>query len=80
MKNYVKKTLQKLLHNAPSRAQHAPHTWTTPTYGQTRQYAPPPDTTTILNTQGIKRVQKVVGSFYTTHERSITQSLLLSMK
>ena len=34
-----------------------------PSYGHNRQFAPSEDTTTFLDKQGIKRVQKVVGSF-----------------
>ena len=63
MTNYVTKTLKKLLHKASTRAQHAPHLWTTPKYGQKRQYATPPDTSAVLDSNGIKTVQKVVGSF-----------------
>ena len=63
MGNHAYKTLKKLLHNKPTRAQHAPRTLSTPCYGQTRQFALPPDTTRILNENETKYVQKVVGSF-----------------
>ena len=63
MTNYVKKTLKKLRHTTPTRAQHAPHTWSTPTYGQTRQFATPSDTSNILDKNDTKYVQQVVGSF-----------------
>ena len=55
MKTYVNKTLRKLLHKKPSRAQHAPHKWSTPIYGQTRQFATPPDTSEILDTVKTKQ-------------------------
>ena len=68
MIKYLSKTLKRLLHKAPSRAQHAPHLWTTPKYGQKRQYVTPPDTSAILDSKGIKTVQKVVGSFLIRHD------------
>ena len=63
MNNFVEKTLKKLQHKPATRKQHAPHQWTTPIYGHNRQFAPPPDTTEILDKNGTKYVQRVVGSF-----------------
>ena len=54
------KYFKKLLHTPSHRAQHAPHEWTTPTYGQARQYATPPNTTKKLDKKGQKHVQRVV--------------------
>ena len=56
MNNHVKNTLKKLQHTPLHQAQHAPHEWTTPTYGQTRQYVTPPDTTKQLDKKGQKHV------------------------
>ena len=65
MSNFVAKALHKLLHCfPPTRAQHAPYSWTTPMHGQTRQFATPPDTSTFLDPNGMKYVQKVVSSFF----------------
>ena len=66
MNKFVLKKLTKLLHKPPTRKQHAPHQWQLPAYGQSRQFAPPPDTSDILDAKGIKIVQRVVSSFYTT--------------
>ena len=38
---YVTKVLHKFQHLAPKKPQYAPHTWTSPTYGQKIQYALP---------------------------------------
>ena len=38
MEDYVILALQKLQHKFPKRPQLAPHEWTEPIYGQTRQY------------------------------------------
>ena len=78
MNNYVKHTLKKLQHASSHRAQHVPHKWTTPTYGQTRQYATPPDTTKQLDKKGQKHVQRVVGSFL-YYARSIDNTIITAL-
>ncbi len=37
--------------------------WYQYTYGQNRQFAPPKDTTALLDKAGIKHTQQTVGSF-----------------
>ena len=44
MSKYVTKTLHKFQHPNPKRAQYAPHQWTRPNYGATKQLATPLDT------------------------------------
>ena len=78
MKNYINKTLKKLLHPKPLHAQHAPHTWSTPMYGQTRQFATPPDTTKSLDKYGTKYVQQVVGSFL-YYARAIDKTIITAL-
>ena len=43
MPNYVTKELHKFQHPTPKRAQYAPHQWTRPNYGATKQLATPLD-------------------------------------
>ena len=44
MPNYVTKALQTFQHPTPKRAPYAPHQWTQPNYGATKQLATPLDT------------------------------------
>ena len=62
MPDYVPKALLTLRHPAPTRAQHSPHRWTAPVYGQKTQFAPS-DLSPLLDKLGIKRVQQVSGLF-----------------
>ena len=75
---FVIKTLQRLRHIFPSRLQYAPHQWTVPIYGQNRQYAKPLDWSPKLDTEGIKRVQSIVGSFL-YYARAIDNTILVAL-
>jgi hypothetical protein len=62
MPKFVDKGRSKYQHSSPKFAQHAPHLWSTPVYGQKVQYAPT-DTSSLLNKKGTTRVQGVSGTF-----------------
>jgi hypothetical protein len=62
MPTYVSKSLAKFHHSKPTSAQHAPHQWSQPVYGQKIQYANE-DTTSLLNKTDTQRVQSVSGTF-----------------
>jgi hypothetical protein len=62
MPNYVAKALSKFDHSKPKTAQHAPHRWAQPIYGQKVQYANT-DTSPLLDKKGTQRVQSVSGTF-----------------
>ena len=49
MLKYIMKALQKILHIAPTRNQHAPHRWTESAYGQKVQYDLPECTLSLLD-------------------------------
>ena len=61
MPGYISETLTRFQHVARRRAQHSPHEWRIPKYGQKTQYAEddnsPPVTMTIK-----KHIQQVFGS------------------
>jgi hypothetical protein len=62
MPNYVSKALAKFQHTKPKLAQHGPHQWSKPLYGQKSQYANS-DESPPLNTKNTQRVQSVSGTF-----------------
>ena len=73
--NYVKKTLNKLNYQCSTKRQLAPHKWQIPIYGKNRQMATPEDMTIPLDSNGIKYVQKAVGSFL-YYARAIDNTIL----
>ena len=75
MPNYIKNLLHKLQHRVKVSPQCAPHTWTEPAFGKTRQYAKLPSTLPILDKQGKRYVQSVVGSLL-YYSRAIDVTML----
>ena len=63
MPKYVTKALQKFQHTTPKRAQYAPHQWTRPHYGATKQLATPLDTSPQIPEVIKRRIQKIIGTF-----------------
>ena len=63
MPGYIAKALHKFQHLGPKKPQYSPHAWLTPTYGQKVYYALPPETLTLLDKKGTKRVQSITGNF-----------------
>jgi hypothetical protein len=64
MPGYVTKTLHRFNHKTPTRPQHSPHPWTTPTYGAKVQFAPTPSTPPLVIDKKEKtRVQAITGTF-----------------
>ena len=59
--DYVRKALHEFQHLEPRRPTHSPSKWTAPAYGSRIQYAKPPDTSPLLDADGINHVQRVVG-------------------
>jgi hypothetical protein len=62
MPKFVDKGRTKYQHPSPKFAQHAPHLWAKPIYGQKVQYATA-DTSELLDKKGTTRVQGVAGTF-----------------
>ena len=62
MPGYIIKVLRKFQHKIPARLQHAPHKWTEPVYGSTRQYAISKDEDPLLAPKDITTVQQIVGN------------------
>ena len=63
MTNYENKALRKFQHPTPKRAQYAPHQWTLPNYGATKQLATPLDNSPPIPEEQKHRIQKIIGTF-----------------
>ena len=61
MPEYIPKAMIRLNHPAPKKPQYAPQSWTAPAYGQQLQMAPDPEYSGLLDQQGTKFIQTVVG-------------------
>ena len=79
MPGYIAKVLHKFHHllpsKTPTRKQHAPHEWTEPVYGKTRQYAIEKDNDSVIHPQDIKMVQQISGNLL-YYARTIESSIL----
>ena len=62
MPKYLQTALLKSQHPAPKRPQHAPHSWTKPTYGAHVQYVQEDDSSPLLPAKTINLVQQIVGT------------------
>ena len=63
MHMYVKKTLKKYNHPSPVRPQYSPHRWNKPVYGNKIQMATEEPKTSLLDKDGKRRIQSIVGTF-----------------
>ena len=78
MKDYVKKTLNKLNYKCTTSRQLAPHKWTIPTYTKDRQFPQPQDTSALIDKKGIKYVQRTIGSFL-YYGRAVDNTILTAL-
>ena len=60
MPKYVTKSLHKFQNTTPKRTQYAPHQWTRPKYGATKQLATPLDTSPPIPEERKRRIQKLL--------------------
>jgi hypothetical protein len=77
MPAYVPKALLNLRHPTPTNAQHAPHRWTVPVYGQKTQLATT-DISPLLDKIGIQRVQQISGTFL-YYSRSCDPTIIVAL-
>jgi hypothetical protein len=61
MPGYIARALQRFVHPAPERPEHAPHAWAAPAYGSRQQFATM-DTSPAVDLKDTKRVQEVLGT------------------
>ena len=62
MPKYVTRSLHKFQHPTPKCAQYAPHQWTHPNYGATKELATSLDTSLPIPEEQKRRIQKKVGT------------------
>ena len=63
MPTYIARALKKFQHPTPLRAQHSPHTWNKPAYGNKIQYAIQNEHEDKLDQKGKQRIYSIVGTF-----------------
>jgi hypothetical protein len=78
MPGYIIAVLKKFLHQWSSRAQHSPHRHNPKQYGVTIQLTDEPDLTALLPLEGIKRIQKIVGTLL-YYARAVDSTMLVSL-
>ena len=78
MSGYIKKQLAKYQKLAPKKLQHCPYKPQEKKYGKAAQEPIPRDTSPLLNTSKVKRVQRVVGSIL-YYARAVDLSMLMAL-
>jgi hypothetical protein len=62
MPGYIKAALHKYQHSAPSRPEHAPHTWNPPIYGAKTQFVNETTPKPALSDKDVNRLQQLTGT------------------
>jgi hypothetical protein len=78
MNSYINTLLIKYNHPRPKKPQHAPHAHREIIYGAKEQLLPDADTSPLLNDEGVKRIQGVVGSLL-YYARAVDNKLLATL-
>ena len=79
MPDYVTTALKIFQHPTPTKAQHAPHPWVEPIYGQKVQLAEDKDESELLNPKEVNNVQKIIRKFY-YYARAIYHTMLVALE
>jgi hypothetical protein len=62
MPGYIKAALHKYQHAAPTRPEHAPHTWNPPVYGAKTQYVEDENNSPALSAKDVNKLQQLTGT------------------
>jgi hypothetical protein len=62
MPNYIQQALHNFQHDSPSRPQHAPYPWQSPSFETKIQLTLPPDNTPLIDKKQITKTQQVLGA------------------
>jgi hypothetical protein len=64
MPGYIKAALHKCQHAAPTRPEHAPHTWNPPVYGAKTQYVENETTSPALSAKDVNTLKQLTGTLF----------------
>ena len=78
MPGYIKKVLQKYLHESPAKPQHSPYITAPNKYGKEAHNPLPPDESSPVSKEKIKQIQGIVGSLL-FYARSIDSTFLVGL-
>ena len=78
MPGYIKKVLQKYLHESPAKPQHSPYIIAPKKYGKEAHNPLPPDELSSVSKEKIKRIKGIVGSLL-FYARSIDSTFLVGL-
>ena len=78
MSGYIKKVLQKYLHDSPTKPQHSPYIIAPKKYGKEAHNPLPPDESSPVSKEKIKRIQGIVGSLL-FYAQSIDSTFLVGL-
>jgi hypothetical protein len=76
MPGYIKAVLHKYQHAAPTRPEHAPHTWNPPIYGAKTQYVEDKTTSPALSDKDINKLQQLTGTLL-YYSRAVDPTLIM---
>jgi hypothetical protein len=62
MPGYIKAALHKYQHPAPTRPEHAPHTWNPPIYGAKTQFVNEATPSPTLSDKDVNKLQQLMGT------------------
>jgi hypothetical protein len=73
---YIKAALHKYQHAAPTRPEHAPHTWNPPVYGAKTQYVENETTNPALSAKDVNKLQQLTGTLL-YYARAVDPTLIM---
>jgi hypothetical protein len=78
MPGYIRRALLRFAHATPSRPQHSPHVYTSPTYGSGAQFGPVEEDSPPLDAANTKKLQQVLGVLL-FYARMVDNTLLVDI-
>lgn len=78
MPGYVERALHRFQHAAPTKPQHAPHTWSAPVYGTAPQLSTLEDNSPNLDSLGTTKLQEIVGVLL-YYARAVDNTMLVAL-
>jgi hypothetical protein len=75
MPRYIKASLHKYQHAAPTRPEHAPHTWNPPIYGAKTPYVENETTRPALYARDVNKLQQLTGTLL-YYDRAVDPTLI----